>query len=313
MTGEQFASRLTGVLQPLLAALQSLPVKVIQKAAFILLAVWLVIALSQLVWVLIPDESPSNIVPAAVVPVVKSNSSTIDLDGLKALDVFGAAGLVAMSPIDDVPASDDVDLDAKRTRLDISLEGVANSSVPEEAVAIVVYQGKHEQYFLGDKLPVSGRVILAKVLSDHVIIDNNGTYESVWLYEEGKLAISANKPSLKSTAGRSTSKKLTSTAERYRKKLYSNPQSLMNVVRVQAARKNNQMIGYRVRPGTDKELFDSFGFKPNDIVTSVNGIMLNEPSSNLKVYKLMRTAQEATFMIDRNGVSQEIVVSLGDG
>ena len=71
-------------------------------------------------------------------------------------------------------------------------------------------------------------------------------------------------------------------------------------------------MGYRISPGKDRKQFTQFGFKNNDIVTSINGITLNEPSKALEIYKLMRTANEATFDIDRNGEARQILVSLND-
>ena len=47
-------------------------------------------------------------------------------------------------------------------------------------------------------------------------------------------------------------------------------------------------------------------------MTSVNGIVLDEPAKALEIYKLMRTAMEATFTVDRNGTSVEVLVSLQD-
>ena len=49
---------------------------------------------------------------------------------------------------------------------------------------MIVYQCKLDQYFIGDKLFVSGNVFLVKVMVDWVIFDNNGCYEVLFLYDE---------------------------------------------------------------------------------------------------------------------------------
>jgi len=106
--------------------------------------------------------------------------------------------------------------------------------------------------------------------------------------------------------------KVTSLANDYRDKLYKNPRSLAEVLRILPAQEQGQLVGYRVSPGKDKVQFSQLGFKSNDIVTSVNGIVLDEPAKALEIYKLMRTAMEATFTVDRNGTSVEVLVSLQD-
>ena len=60
-----------------------------------------------------------------------------------------------------------------------------------------------------------------------------------------------------------------------------------------------------------EKCFAQFGFKNGDIVTGINGIVLDDPAQALEVYKIMRSAQQASFTVDRNGNPVEIVVSLG--
>ena len=100
-------------------------------------------------------------------------------------------------------------------------------------------------------------------------------------------------------------------AEAYRKKLYSNPQSLANVVKIAAVREDGQLRGYRVRAGRDRQQFESLGFQPNDIVTGVNGIALTDPGKAMELYRVMRGASEASFDILRGGEQVTLVVSLG--
>ena len=99
-------------------------------------------------------------------------------------------------------------------------------------------------------------------------------------------------------------------AENYRQRLYNNPQSLAQVVRIAAVREAGQLRGYRVSAGRDREQFEALGFKANDIVTGVNGIELTDPGKAIKLYEVMRTASEASFNVLRDGEQLTLTVGL---
>ena len=59
-------------------------------------------------------------------------------------------------------------------------------------VVPVIKSGATEQvYAVGDALPASGKVVLSKVMPQQVVIDNNGTYELIKLYDKPGLSIPA--------------------------------------------------------------------------------------------------------------------------
>ena len=105
----------------------------------------------------------------------------------------------------------------------------------------------------------------------------------------------------------------TALAQNYRQQLYQNPQSLADVVSINAVRDGGELKGYRISPGRDREQFERLGFKPGDLVTAVNGIALNDPANTMRLYQTMRTATEAVFELERGQKPLSISVSLGDG
>ena len=104
----------------------------------------------------------------------------------------------------------------------------------------------------------------------------------------------------------------TEVARTYRAKLYDNPQSLADVVRVSAVRENGELRGYRIAPGKEPEQFEQLGFKPGDLITSVNGIALNDPANTLRLYQTMRSASEAVFDLRRDDQPLTVSVSLSE-
>ena len=73
------------------------------------------------------------------------------------------------------------------------------------------------------------------------------------------------------------------------------------------------MQGYRVNPGNDKEQFDQLGFKAGDVVTSVNGVTLDNPANTMVLYNTMRTANEVVFELERAGQPLTLSVNLDAG
>lgn len=314
MSDSSTAAKLSVALQPVMAMLSKVSLDLWRKSVYLLLGAFILFVLAQLLWLFLPSAEPLD-VPTTIIsaPVSGAPVTKVDVAAIQSQHLFGELGAAAAAE-QAVPTVDpELGENAKPTRLNLQLMGVVYSSDPSQGLAVIVYQNNQEQYAVGDKLPV-GRVSLAKVLTDHVIIDNGGNYESLWLFEEQskQAATRSAQPRASVVVNDMRGNEAVDTmAEDYRQRLYQNPNSLADVVRIVPAQKAGKMIGYRVSPGKDRKQFAQFGFKSGDIVTGINGIDLNDPAQALQVYKTMRSAQQASFTVDRNGSAVEIVVSLG--
>ena len=301
--------------QDLGAWLQTLPVRAIKQALCGVLVIWLLYGLAELCWLLLIEPNDQQaLVPVQLTTGSKSRAAVVDVAVLQSLHLFGEAGKQPAAVVEVKTVAEGIEDQATKTSLDIELKGIVYSEDPELGVAMIVVKGKSDQYHIGDKLPLSPRVELAKVLVDRVIIDNSGRYESLWLFDENeKPRVSSNRAKpvdaakLNDLRGK---KGATDLARDYRSRLYKNPSSLAEVVRISPAQVDGQMVGYRVSPGRDKEQFKAFGFEAGDVVTSINSVSLDDPSKALEVYKMMRTAREASFTVDRGGESIQLMVSL---
>lgn len=318
------AAELAAIGQQLVSKLQVVPLQSIQRAVYGLLSLWLLYAIVQMVGLLIIDNTGVEEVAVSEQqqPVVTA-APDIDIERLQSLNLFGQLGeQPVVDVVESMPEVEEVN--AVKTKLNLELQGIISASETSSAVAIIVHRGQQEQYHVGDKLPAGNRVILAKVLVDHVILDNKGQYESLWLYDDSNsvfsgVPVSSSRPVTARTAQPSPrvadmrgNRDATKLAKDYRQRLYKNPKSLAEVLRIAPAQKSGQMIGYRVSPGRDRKQFTQLGFRANDIVTSINDISLDEPSQALEVYKLMRTATEASFTVLRNGQTVQLMVTLGE-
>ncbi len=194
------------------------------------------------------------------------------------------------------------------TDLDLSLEGVVLASDPLDSVAFIISNGQQHSYKSGDTLPVSAGVTLAAIARDHVLIRNNGIEQALWLYstdnhqKTAKGAASAGKTRGQAAqsatgSGGATAALLQAAPQQVRKVAAR----LAEIIEVAPAAANGQLLGYRLSPGSRLKDFVQLGFKTSDIVTSINGIALNDMANLPELYSLMNKPGDVSFSLLRDG------------
>lgn len=313
----------------------------VQRLLLVLLLVWSVSSLARLLWALVPggavDDAPARELMNPVLPRGAARDAVaVDLTAMLGLGLFGDPSAEVADPTSTAVAVDSpregIEDGARETRLALVLTGIVASS--EDGLGSAVIEAKNSQstYAVGDDLPVPGAVKLAKVMPSQVVLDNNGVYELLTLFDGDALASTtatdeaaapeAQAPApgsdaaLAPDAGSAPSINIASAeaarlAADYRRQLYDNPQSLAEVVTVAAVRDGGALRGYRIAPGRNPRAFSALGFEPGDIVTAVNGLSLSDPANTVRLYQTMREATEATFDIERAGGAASVSVSLG--
>ncbi len=302
-------------------------VRRLRRVLLVLLALWAVWALSRLIWSLVPGSAEplppvGEVINPVAAPAAVGEGEDVDIDRMVAWHLFGEVGSeappAAAAPAATVEASerDGIEKGAKESRLDLKLRGVVASSEDGMGHAIIEYRNQQAVYAVDDKLPVPGRVVLAKVMNRQVVLDNGGTYELLTLFEESEFDAQLSAPAERAPATdpRQVDKRVeddtTALARSYRERLYTDPQSLAEVVAVNAVREDGKLLGYRVAPGARREQFEQLGFRSGDLVTGINGIALDDPANTMRLYQTMRTASEAVFELERDGAPLTLSVSL---
>lgn len=305
-------------------------------------ALWALAALARVVWSLLPTaalELPADL--KLLNPVVTqrqtATATAVDIEKMQDWQLFGEA---AAQPIIDAAALAQAELEAqqvsgregiekgaRKTRLDLKLRGVVASTDDGLGHAVIEFKKKQQIYAVEDKLPVPGRVFLAKVMPREVVLDNAGTYELLTLFEESELDRQLDAGANAAPAAPKRVKGIVETraaapvdlrgnaestrvAQTYRDRLYQDPQSLAEVVQVTAVREGGNLRGYRVRPGKESKQFAQLGLKAGDLVTGVNGIALNDTAATMRIYQVMRSAEEAVFELQRGDQRLSVVVNL---
>ena len=305
--------------------------KRVQDALIILLVLWSLLSVSQLMW--IPwRASAIESVPALALNPPQSSAQL----GLVVVDTSAVIGTGVFGGIpDELDASqganessdnrDGIERNAAETRLPLTLTGIVALTEDGLGSAVIRVNGAEQVYAVGDSLPASGQVTLAKVMPQTIVIDNNGTYELLTLYEGTGLVVpmtpareamvtpaegAVGAPRPEAQAPIASEAERSEVAQRYRRALYESPEALASLLTVSPVQADGAIIGYRISPSKERAAFDALGFKTGYVVTAVNGLSLSDTTNTLKLYTLMKEATEATFDMTREGGNVTINVDL---
>ena len=297
-----------------------------QNGFLALLVLWSLLSASQLVWMPFRTHTIDAVSEMALNPpslAMHSEAAVIDISAVLGSGSFGGAPDALPADLESSVVSNDregIEKNAKESRLALTLTGILASTEDGLGSAVIKSESAEQSYSVSDKLPASGQVVLAKVMPQQVVIDNNGTYELIKLYDyPGNIILAEPSKQIASPAILSES---SARAERrdaaaqkaqvgeYLDQLYNDPESLATAVNVSPVREGDRLVGYRIAPGADSAAFNILGFETGDILTAVNGLALSDASNTIKLYQLMKEADEATFDIKRGGGTVTISVDL---
>lgn len=246
-------------------------------------------------------------------------AEAVDIAGLQARRLFGTrdaavAGTASGQPV----ARPEAPIE---TRLNLRLEGVVVGNPASTGFAMITAGNTTGSYRVGERLPGGGRVVLDAIYPDRVVLENNGSNETLWLYDAGRDAVStaptpaAALPAAGQAEGGSYDP--VALVRAFRERLANTPAAtefltLAEIVRISPAQENSRLVGYRLSPGEHLKEFVRLGFRTNDIVTRVNGIELDDIGNLPALYDVMTTAGDVTLTLERDGRPLDLQLSLAD-
>jgi general secretion pathway protein C len=147
-------------------------VRRLRQGLAVLFVVWGVLALSQLIWALLPAAETSLPADAGVINPVSLPASSggvepVNIRRVQGWHLFGEAGAsIPAGPVQEAeptPATvrDGIEKGARETRLALKLRGVIASSDDGLGYAVIEHKSLQDIYAVEDKLPLPGRVSLA--------------------------------------------------------------------------------------------------------------------------------------------------------
>ncbi|MEM6987781.1 MAG: hypothetical protein AAF499_14735, partial [Pseudomonadota bacterium] len=92
--------------------------------------------------------------------------------------------------------------------------------------------------------------------------------------------------------------------------LVRNPATIQQLVSIGAHRENGKVVGYRLMPKQDSAILRNYGIEPGDVVTSLNGVRLDNQRRGLKALRQLVTASTIDMVVMRNGAEIPINIAL---
>lgn len=278
-------------------------------AVLVLLALYW---LAKMVWLWIDYAQPRTLEQTNAATPVVNKQQKVDVNQIVNKHLFGIANA---KPSEEEKVYGE-------TKLNLKLLGVYVGDSENSSSAIIKADNKEEVYWIGENVNIAGRsnVILRRVEPFQVIISNNGRNETLTLLEKlNKEAIAASEAAKKSATqvsgkvlDKRTDSSLTRELSDVRDKLSSSPQSFADLATFEpVVGSDGQVSGFKIAPGKDPQLFTKLGLRRNDVVTSLNGVELNEQGYWAALDQL-QSSETLEINLERNGQPVTLLVTLGD-
>ena len=257
---------------------------------------------AELIWILVPGprpDQPAPVVTAAVGNVTVSNN-TIDVNALVDAHLFGEA------KVEEAPVVTEV-VDAPETRLSLKLRGVVADDDPKTGIAMIVdNRGEEKMYRVED--PVPGGAKLHAVYDTRVLLNRSGALETLSLPKDFAATAATRSRPTRATPRSSLRPRPRRSDTSLRQVISDNASKISEIIRAAPHIQQGQMVGFRVNPGRNRQLFAALGLRPGDVVTDINGTAMTDPSQGLQVFESLGESTQATVTVMRNGNPEVLVV-----
>lgn len=198
--------------------------------------------------------------------------------------------------------------DAPQTRLNLALRGLFHSEQQDRALAIIAADGSDEDlYRVGDQL--SGGVTIDAIDVDRVVLLRNGRHEILTLPED-RIDLAHAAPELpdidepEAAADGDGDGNLGDT----RRQLLRNPGNMGRFVQMEPETDGDTFVGFRLSPGEEQGLMEQAGLQDGDIVTALDGTMLDSPEAGMRALRGAARADQVELQILRDGAPQTLTI-----
>ena len=254
-------------------------------------------AAADLFWVLAPAPESTRWQPPPAVPAAPRSAASSDSSA--AASSAGLFGRYLMTA-----STESSLLSAPETPLNLTLIGLLADDREQYSRALIAQGAEEQSYAIGDD--VTRGVVLQAIFPDRVILSRNGRLETLRLERDKPGAGGDNTPAL---AEERTGPTMPPPLAQIRDEVVKDPAKASEYVRVQPANVGGQLKGYRVYPGKDRSAFTAAGLRPGDLVTSVNGVQLDDPARALQMLGELSQAGQVNLVVERGGQSQNLSIN----
>jgi general secretion pathway protein C len=218
------------------------------------------------------------------------------LSALTDSHLFGRAAEQPVTPQPEV-------IDAPETTLSLTLKGILAKEEDTNGGAIIASsRGDEKAYDVGESIDNADGATLHSVYADRVLLNRSGRLETLRLPKD--LPPSGSTMGMVSPLPQAAPQPSGS----LREVITENATRLTDIVRLAPHVQEGQVVGFRVNPGRDRATFEALGLQPGDVVTDINGTVLDDPSQGLQVFQSLGESTQANVTVLRDGVPQVIVI-----
>ena len=269
------------------------------RVASIVLGGLLAYQFALLTWSLFPvqDSKYQWVTPKVKITV---NDSEINTLKLQQQHLFGeplsaTATVKKNSPVSSAP----------KTKLNVILVGVVAASDPDYSSAIISYKSKQGSYFIDSKIEGTGASV-SEIYEDRVILDVDGVLQTLMLDGVDSIKQQNNYQVEAARSQEPAAKQL----DIDRQALLKDPGKLTDYIRISPYRRDGSVLGYRLRSGKNRTLFEQAGLKNNDLAIELNGVDLTDTQQAFSLMKEFPTMTEISLTVERNGQLHELYLNI---
>jgi|GEM_PF-4214137 len=276
-----------------------------------LLTLILAESLAQFTWDFFWTPPTQPLPPARLSTVMQTHTTQgPSVDTVLQTHLFGKTKVAEVAKITPVPVASvpvptrNLTSETSEAAIKFTLRGIMAGDPPS---AILSWPGESDRFLQVDGRNLPDGSVIQKIQVDQVILSRGGKLTTLSLGRQlipnffgWNIGKNERKRDRREETQNSVSNKVS--LNQYRSRILENPNTLEKIVRTQPIYKSGRLEGFRLRPGPEGEqLFDQYGLQPNDLLTSLNGIPLDDPLKAIQVLQSMRDASEIDLGVVRKG------------
>ncbi len=269
-------------------------------AVTFLLVVAIAYQLSRLTWAVMPGA-----VPAAFPPTDRPSNAPAAAAPSSSHEGLLGSGLFGVAAKETVQQALPVEVDAPDTTLSLTLTGILSREGDPNGQAIIsANRGQEKTYQIGQAIDSANGTTLHSVFADRVLLNRGDRLETLRLPKD----LLANAGPAPRVATPVMAPAAASGNDTLRNVISQNASRLTDIVRLAPHVQEGKVVGFRVNPGRDRESFEALGLLPGDIVTDINGVVLDDPSRGLAAFEALGEATMANVTVLREGTPTVLVI-----
>jgi len=265
----------------------NLATKRVQPVIVLLAVIVIAWQLAQLTWMIFQPTNSAMPVPVAMTPVASPIHPSVNTQAISDAHLFGMASAEPTADPSSLP----------QTSISLVLAGTIAFSDPQAGYAIVGENASNAKFYKVGGM-INGGIRLHAVYADRVIIDRSGSLETLSLPHGPSSGMPPiNRPTVNPGAQLS---------DNIRRLATNNPSALSQIIRIQPVFANGAQKGFRVYPGRDRAQFARLGLQPGDLITSINGMALNDAGAANDILGLLSSSSNVMVGVERNGAPMQL-------